>query len=73
MIVCTLNMEMARRRMNIQQLSEKSGLARSTISMLYHDKAKRIDFDTLEKLCVALDTSPGRLLTRMAGIDRDDP
>ena len=66
MIICTLNMEMARHRMNIQQLADKSGLSRSTISMLYHDKAKRIDFDTLEKLCEALDTSPGRLLTRMS-------
>jgi len=61
MIVCTLNMEMARRRMNIEKLSKASGLARSTVSMLYNDKAKRIDFDTMDKLCKALDTTPGKL------------
>ena len=65
MIICTLNMEMARRRMNIEKLSKASGLARSTISMLYNDKAKRIDFDTMDKLCKALDTTPGKLFVWM--------
>lgn len=66
MIICTLNMEMARHRMNIQQLADKSGLARSTISMLYHDKARRIDYETMDRLCKALDCMPGDLFARMS-------
>lgn len=31
--------------------THKTGLARSTVTQLYHDKAKRIDYDTVEKLC----------------------
>ena len=38
-------------RYNIQDVFEKTGISRSSISNLYHDKAKRIDFDTLDKLC----------------------
>ena len=65
MITCVLNIEMAKKRMNIAKLAEKSGLARSTISMLYNDKAARIDYATLDKLCRALDCSVGDLLLYM--------
>ena len=64
MILCTLNIEMARNRMNMVQLAEKSGVSRGTISALYHDRAKRIDFETMDKLCKALDCSPGQLFIR---------
>lgn len=53
---------MGERRMNIQAVADKTGLSRPTISALYHDKAKRIDYDTLNALCSCFDCTPGELL-----------
>ena len=38
-------------RYKIQDVHERTGLARKTVSALYNDKATRIDFSTIEKLC----------------------
>jgi len=62
MIKCHLSKIMGIRRDTIQSVHEKTGLNRNTISNLYHEKVKRIDFDTLEGLCAALDCQPGDLL-----------
>lgn len=48
---CNLSTLMGRRRYSIQDVHELTGLSRSTVSSLYNDKATRIDFDTLDKLC----------------------
>lgn len=50
-----LSVLMGERRYNIQAVIDKTGLDRTTISNLYHDKVKRIDFKTLDKLCVLFD------------------
>jgi len=42
---------MGKYRYNIQDVATQTGLARGTISALYNDKATRIDFSTVEKLC----------------------
>ncbi len=49
-------------RETIQSVHEKTGLNRNTISNLYHEKVKRIDFDTLEKLCKLFVCQTGELL-----------
>ncbi len=46
-----LSILMGIKRYSIQDVYEKTGLARSTISNLYHDRTQRIDYDTLNKLC----------------------
>lgn len=51
---CNLSTLMGSRRYSIEDLHKKTGLARKTISNLYNDKATRIDFETLAKLCAAL-------------------
>ncbi|MCL2186835.1 MAG: helix-turn-helix transcriptional regulator [Treponema sp.] len=50
-LVSNLSLLMGKFRFNIQDVHEKTGLARRTISTLYNDKATRIDFSTIEKLC----------------------
>ena len=50
-IRCKLSTLMGEKRYNIQDVYELSGLSRSTISNLYHDKMQRIDYETLNKLC----------------------
>lgn len=48
---CQLSTLMGKARYSIQDVHIKTGLARSTVTQLYHDKATRIDYDTIEKLC----------------------
>lgn len=48
---------MGKNRYSIQDVHVKTGLSRATISLLYHDKATRIDFDTIEKLCLLFECS----------------
>ena len=48
---CTLSTLMGKYRYSIQDVHEKAGLSRNTVSALYNDKARRIDYDTVEKLC----------------------
>ena len=58
---CDLSTIMGRRRFSIEDLHKKTGLSRNTISNLYHDKPVRIDYETIEKLCNALDCSIAEL------------
>ncbi len=50
-IHCNLSTLMGKKRYTIQDVHDKTRLARTTISNLYHDKATRIDYETIEKLC----------------------
>lgn len=49
------------RRLNIRALAVDAGLAWDTVGHLYHEKARRIDFATMDALCRALDCQPGDL------------
>lgn len=42
---------MGKNRYLIKDVHEKTGLSRNTVSNLYNNKATRIDFETIEKLC----------------------
>lgn len=42
---------MGKHRYTIQDVHEKTGLSRNTVSNLYNDRATRIDFETIRKLC----------------------
>lgn len=46
-----LSTMMGKARYSIQDVHIRTGLSRSTVTQLYHDKATRIDFETIEKLC----------------------
>ena len=61
MIKCKLSELMGREKMNIQSVSEATGLNRNTVSALYHEKAKRIDYDTIGKLCKLFHCNVGDL------------
>lgn len=49
---CNLSTLMGRNRYTIQDVHKHTGLSRNTISNLYNDKTTRIDYDTVEKLCL---------------------
>lgn len=61
-IIVNLDVMMARRKMSLNELSEKVELTLSNLSILKTGKAKAIRFTTLEAICNALDCQPGDIL-----------
>ena len=61
-IVVNLDVMMARRKMSLNELSEKVDLTLANLSILKTGKAKAIRFSTLEAICKVLDCQPGDLL-----------
>ena len=53
---------MAKRKISLNDLSEKVDLTLANLSILKTGKAKAVRFSTLEALCKALDCQPGDLL-----------
>ena len=61
-IVVNLDVMMAKRKMTLNELSEKVELTLANLSILKTGKAKAIRFSTLESNCKALDCQPGDIL-----------
>ncbi|MCE7864137.1 MAG: transcriptional regulator [Bacteroidetes bacterium CHB5] len=61
-IEVNLNVVMAKRKISLNELSEKVGLTLSNLSVLKTGKAKAIRFSTLEALCKVLECQPGDIL-----------
>ncbi len=53
---------MAKRKMSLNELSEKVGLTLANLSILKTGKAKAVRFSTLDAICKALDCQPGDIL-----------
>jgi putative transcriptional regulator len=58
----TLDIMLAKRKMSLNELSEKVGVTPPNLSILKTGKAKGVRFSTLEKLCEVLDCQPADLL-----------
>ena len=61
-IIVNLDVMMAKRKMSLNELSEKVDLTLANLSILKTGKAKAVRFSTLEAICKALDCQPGDLL-----------
>ena len=61
-IVVNLDVQIAKRKMKLNDLSELVGISVQNLSVLKTGKARAIRFSTLDKLCRALDCSPGDIL-----------
>ena len=61
-IVVNLDVMMAKRKMSLNELSEKVELTLANLSILKTGKAKAIRFSTLEAIWSALDCQPGDIL-----------
>ncbi len=53
---------MAKRKMSLNELSEKVDITLSNLSILKTGKAKAIRFSTLESICKVLECQPGDIL-----------
>ncbi|ULQ51073.1 helix-turn-helix domain-containing protein [Flavihumibacter fluvii] len=61
-IIVNLDVMMARRKMSLNELSDKVGLTLSNLSILKTGKAKAIRFSTLEAICEVLNCQPADIL-----------
>lgn len=61
-IIVNLDVVMAKRKMSLNELSDKVGLTLSNLSILKTGKAKAIRFSTLEAICKVLECQPGDIL-----------
>ena len=61
-IIVNLDVMMAKRKMPLNDLSEKVGLTLANLSVLKTGKAKAVRFSTLDAICKALDCQPGDIL-----------
>ena len=61
-IVVNLDVMMAKRKISLNELSERVDLTLSNLSILKTGKAKAIRFSTLDVICKALDCQPGDIL-----------
>ena len=61
-IVVNLDVMMARRKMSLNELSQRVDITLANLSILKNNRAKAVRFTTLEAICRALDCQPGDLL-----------
>jgi putative transcriptional regulator len=61
-IIVNLDVMMAKRKISLNELSERVDLTLSNLSILKTGKARAIRFSTLEAICKALDCQPSDIL-----------
>ncbi len=61
-VVVNLDVMLARRKMRLNELSERVGITVANLSNLKTGKARAVRFSTLEAICAVLDCQPGDLL-----------
>ncbi|MGE5498775.1 MAG: helix-turn-helix domain-containing protein [Syntrophothermus sp.] len=62
-----LDVMMAKRKMSLNELSERVGLTLANLSILKTEKAKAVRFSTLNAICRVLDCQPGDILEYVPG------
>jgi putative transcriptional regulator len=66
-IVVNLDVMLARRKMRSRELAERVGITEQNISLLKSGKVRGVRFDTLVRICAALECQPGDLLEYRPG------
>ena len=61
-IIVNLDVMMSKRKMSLNELSEKVGVTPANLSILKTGKAKAVRFSTLEAICKVLECQPGDIL-----------
>lgn len=61
-IIINLEVMMAKRKISLNDLSDRVDITISNLSILKTGKAKAIRFSTMEAICKALDCQPGDIL-----------
>ena len=61
-IVVNLDVMLAKRKMRSKELAEIIGITEANLSLLKSGKVKGVRFETLDRICAALQCQPGDLL-----------
>lgn len=61
MLKCNLSTLMGKERLTIAEVIRRTGLTRNAVATLYEERAKRIDLNTIAKLCELFDCSVDEL------------
>jgi putative transcriptional regulator len=61
-IIVNLDVMLARRKMRSKELAERIGITEVNVSLLKSGRVKGVRFETLARICAALDCQPGDLL-----------
>ncbi len=66
-IVVNLDVMLAKRKMRSRELAERVGITEQNISLLKSGKVRGVRFDTLARICAALECQPGDVLEYQPG------
>jgi len=72
-IIVTLDVMLARRKTRSKDLAEQIGISEQNVSLLKSGKVKGVRFETLERICAALDCQPGDILEYRSAEGEDLP
>ena len=72
MIVINLDVMMAKRKMSLNELSDRVGITLANLSILKNNKAKAVRFSTLNAICKALNCSVGDIIEYVPSEDNED-
>lgn len=62
-IIINLDVQLARKKMRLNDLADAVGITPQNLSVLKTGKAKAIRFSTLDAICRALECQPGGILS----------
>ncbi|HOA85219.1 MAG: helix-turn-helix transcriptional regulator [Clostridiales bacterium] len=72
MIIVNLDVMMAKRKMSLNELSERVGITLANLSILKNNRAKAIRFSTLDAICRALDCQPSDILEYIPDTENEE-
>jgi putative transcriptional regulator len=72
-IVVRLDVMLALRKRRAKELAAEIGITEANLSLLRTGKVKGVRFDTLARLCAALDCKPGDILDFVDGPEPEEP
>lgn len=68
-IIVNLDVMLAKRKMQSQELADKIGITTANLSILKTGKAKAVRFSTLEAICKELNCQPSDILEYIPDVD----
>lgn len=72
MIIINIDVMMAKRKMSLNELSEKVNITQANMSILKTGKAKAIRFSTLDAICRVLECQPGDIIEYRPGGEEEE-
>lgn len=61
-IVIDLDVQLAKKKMSVQEFADAIGITPANVAVLKNGRAKAVRFTTLDAICRVLDCQPGEIL-----------